>query len=195
QICCGQRVTGVAYENDQIKGVTVNGQIHPADKVILAAGSWSGQIEGLKIPVRPMKGQALAVEAPFVLTHTIHNEAGIIAPRRDGRILIGATVEDAGFDKRSTVEGVYGLLSSAMQFFPALKDATILETWAGLRPRAIDDWPVLGPVAGYNGLYISTGHFRNGILLAPATTQLIVDWVFEQTSTINVVCLSPNRFL
>lgn len=190
----GRVVSEFIKDRNCVTGVMVNGEAYTAAKVILAAGSWSGQVQGFSVPVRPTKGQALALEAPFVLHYTIHSEAGYVAPRRDGRILIGATVEEAGFDKRSTVAGVFSLLERAMSLFPALREATILETWAGLRPRAIDDWPVLGPVVGYEGLIAATGHFKNGILLAPATAQLLIDWATDQTPEIDVACFSPNRF-
>jgi glycine oxidase len=190
----GEAVTGLIRQKDRVAGVRAGAQAYSADRVVVAAGSWSGMIEGLSLPVRPAKGQALALEAPFVISHVLQSSTGYIAPRRDGRLLIGATVEEAGFDKRSTAEGVRQLLDQAIHFLPALKGATLRQTWAGLRPRAGDDLPILGPMAGYEGLIIATGHFRKGILLAPITAQLVVAWVTGIIPALDVAPFSPDRF-
>jgi len=115
-------------------------------------------------------------------------------PRRDGRLLVGATVEEAGFDKRPTASAVQELLTAAIRFLPALKEATVLGSWAGLRPRAADDLPILGPAPGCEGLIAATGHFRNGILLAPITAHLVTDWVMGVRPRLEVEPFSPSRF-
>jgi glycine oxidase len=115
-------------------------------------------------------------------------------PRRDGGLMIGASVEQAGFDQRVTVGAIQALLSWAMRSVPALRDASIGQMWAGLRPRAADDLPILGPVAGCDGLYIATGHFRNGILLAPITAQLVTEWLGGSAPAMDVAPFSPDRW-
>jgi len=190
----GQQVNALLAEGRRVTGVQVGGQSHRTDWVVVAAGSWSGSIDGLSLPVRPAKGQAIALEAPFVINHSLESAYGYIAPRRDGRLVVGATVEEAGFDKRSTAQGILELLARAIQVIPALKEATFLQAWAGLRPRASDDLPVLGPSARAEGLIIATGHFQKGILLAPITAQLVVDWVSGQPPTVDVTPYSPDRF-
>jgi glycine oxidase len=190
----GQAVAGLVRPGERVTGARAGNQVYHAPWVVLAAGSWSGLLEGLSLPVRPAKGQALALEAPFVISCVLHHAAGYIAPRRDGRLLVGATVEEAGFDQRSTVEGIHYLLDWVIHFIPALKEAAIRQTWAGLRPRAADDLPILGPMAGYEGLIVATGHFRNGILLAPITAQLVAGWVAGRTPELDVAPFSPDRF-
>jgi len=194
QIRSGEPVVDIRVDGTRITGVQLSGGVHDCAAVILAAGSWSGGIPGLHIPVRPMKGQALAVRANVVIQHAIQRVDTYVVPRRDGRILIGATVEEAGFDTRVTVEAMQTLLAAGVQAVPALCDATIVDMWAGLRPRAGDDLPIIGPVAACEGLYLATGHFRNGILLAPITAQLMGEWLAGETPSVDVGRFSPDRF-
>ena len=196
QIRAGQPVTRVLREGSRVTGVQVGQFIHRAGTVVVAAGSWSGSIEGLTLPVRPVKGQALSLEAPVIIFHIIDHAAGYVTPRSDGRLLVGATVEDAGFDKRSTAGATHELLSGAIRAVPALGRAAIRETWAGLRPATADEMPVLGPVPSAQGLIAATGHFRNGILLAPLTAQLVTGWACGKMPDpgIDLRRFSPERF-
>ena len=195
QINAGMAVTRILREGDNVRGVQAGQFTHRAGQVVIAAGSWSGNIEGVKLPVRPVKGQAASLEAPVIIFHIIHHAGGYVTPRRDGRVLLGATVEEAGFDKRSTAGAVHELLSGAIRAMPVLGRAAIRETWAGLRPAAADEMPVLGPVPGVQSLIVATGHFRNGILLAPLTAQLVCDWATGKTPTgIDLRRFSPGRF-
>jgi glycine oxidase len=196
QIHAGQAVTRVLRDGKSVTGVQVGQFTHRAKAVVVAAGSWSGGIEGLAFPVRPMKGQALALEAPVIIFHIIDHAAGYIAPRRDGRVLVGATVEDAGFDKRPTAGATLELLSGAVRAMPALSRATLRETWAGLRPVSSDEMPLLGPVTGTDGLIAATGHYRNGILLAPLTAQLVTSWASGKRPDVGIDIrrFSPERF-
>jgi glycine oxidase len=194
QVLQGRQVTRIVKDGGRVAGVEAGSTIYRAPAVIIAAGSWSGTIEGLSLPVRPAKGQALSLDAPFVLSHIIDSEAGYVVPRRDGRLLVGATVEDAGYDKRVTVSAIQSLLAGVSRAVPALKDSAIREMWAGLRPCAADSLPVLGPMAGCEGLFAATGHFRNGILLAPITAQLVTAWLTRKPLTVDVSSFSPNRF-
>jgi glycine oxidase len=163
------RITGVALADSKE---------FAADVVVLAAGAWSRQIGGiapeLLPPVRPIKGQMLTlqmdVRAPLV-RHVLWVPGAYLVPRNDGRLLIGATVEEKGFDTALTAGGVLSLLEAAWRSMPALEELPITEMWAGHRPGSRDDAPILGP-APLHGLFYATGHHRNGILLAPVTADL-----------------------
>jgi glycine oxidase len=191
-IRAGCEVTQLAREGERVMGVWANGEKYAASQIVIANGSWAQTLTGL--PVRPAKGQALALAAPFVLKYILDGAGVYIVPRRDGRLIVGATVEDAGFDKRSTAEDARYLLTQAIRFLPALKEATVLSHWAGLRPRSVDDLPVLGRLPNHNNVTVATGHFRNGILLAPVTAQLVTEWVSGQTPSVDVRPFAPDRF-
>ncbi len=190
----GAPVTELLRKGERTVGAVVNGKSVSAEWIVLAAGSWSGEVAGLRLPVRPAKGQALALEAPFRLRHAIDCEAGYIVPRANSELLIGATVEDAGYDTRPTAAGIGDLLAGITHFLPTLRGASVLRTWAGLRPRSADDLPILGPMNGAQGLIIASGHFRNGILLAPITAQLVKDWVSGAKTDSDLHLFSPDRF-
>ncbi len=173
----------VALECDErrVLGVRSERGFSPATTVVVAAGAWSGAIPGLPDacapPVTPVKGQMLALAIPrgFV-RRTTWVPGAYLVPREDGRLLIGATAEHVGFDERVTAEGVRRLLDAALAAAPSLGDFGICETWAGLRPGSPDERPILGATAR-DGLVLATGHYRNGILLAPITAQVIADFV------------------
>jgi glycine oxidase len=114
-------------------------------------------------------------------------------PRRDGRIVAGSTLEDAGFDKHVTPSGIRKILDTALELVPGLADAEIIETWAGLRPGTPDDLPVLGPT-DIEGLLVATGHYRNGILLAPGTAKLLRLWILNGQVPMDTTAFSPLRF-
>jgi glycine oxidase len=188
----GCEVTHWVREGERVSGVWANGEKYLAAHIVVANGSWAQALTGL--PVSPAKGQALALAAPFTLKHILDIAGVYMVPRRDGRWLVGATVEDAGFDKRPTAEGLRDLLARAIRFLPALKEATVLSHWAGLRPRSPDDLPVLGPLPHQDQVLVATGHFRNGILLAPITAQLVAEWVNGQPFSVEVQAFAPSRF-
>jgi glycine oxidase len=127
------------------------------------------------------------------IQRVLWSERIYIVPRNDGRIVAGATVEYAGFDKRTTAGGVEKILSAAIELAPGLKDAHLEETWAGLRPDTPDHLPILGPT-DMDGLLMATGHFRSGILLTPLTARLICEWITEQRVTVDWDRFSPMRF-
>lgn len=172
-------VVEVIIERDMIQGVRLPHETLPADTVILAAGVWSRHLRGLppgvRPPVRPVKGQMLALQIPphtVLMRYIIWGPDAFLAPRSDGRLLVGATVEEAGFDQQPTAGGILTLLRGAVELCPATASLPIVEMWAGLRPGSPDNGPILGPT-GIQGLIMATGHFRNGILLAPLTDQAI----------------------
>lgn len=184
-------------ENGRIVGVELPRQKLFASTVILAGGCWSGLLAGLdlKVPTYPVKGQVVALQAqapPF--EHILHSSDVYLAPRYDGRVLIGATEEhDAGFDKSVRTEAVQDLLARATALVPKLGDAEFVDAWAGLRPGTPDRRPILGK-SGMPGLVFATGHFRNGILLAPLTAKLIAQTVMTEIDSPKLRPFSIDRF-
>lgn len=167
-------------------GVRIAGEVRPAAAVVLAAGAWCGSIAGVpaeaKPPVRPLKGQMLAVQmdpAAPILTHVVWAPTTYLIPRLDGRLLIGATVEERGFDDSITAGGLLTLLDRAWRALPTIEELPIVETWAGFRPTSRDDAPIFGPTP-VDGLFLATGHHRNGILLAPMTADAVSAAVLGQ---------------
>src|SRR4029077_17083732 len=163
---------------------------------IIAAGCFSATIEGIApdAPVRPAKGQMVALRADDLkMERVLWSERIYLVPRNDGRILAGATVEYAGFDKRTTAGGIEKILSAPIDLAPGLAIARSEETWAGLRPDSPDHLPILGPT-DMDGLLIATGHFRSGILLTPITARLICEWITEQRVSVDWERFSPLRF-
>jgi len=174
-----------------------SGHVEPASRVILAAGAWSGQIAGLPrpLPVTPLRGQMVSVDMiPRVLGRVVLSEGCYLIPRGDGRLLVGATMERAGFREGNTPRGVQTLVAAAMQVLPAVGDAPLVELWSGLRPGTPDELPILGPDPDMAGLYYATGHFRNGILLAPITAKVIADVVLGRTPAVPIEAFAATRF-
>ncbi len=176
-------VSGVAIECDERRVLGVRSALGfaPASIVINAAGAWAAHIDGIPPAVRPavtpVKGQMLALAVPDGFIHRATWVPGAyLVPRTDGRLLIGATVEDAGFDERVTAAGIDTLLHAALAAAPSLGVFTVTESWAGLRPATPDGRPFIGPTA-IAGLLLATGHYRNGILLAPVTAAMIASFV------------------
>ncbi len=170
----GETVMALLVEGSRVTGVQLTNQQIYADRVVVAAGSWSGGLLeplGLNVKTIPARGQMLAVRSS-AFSHVLHSSRVYLVPRANQRLLIGATVEYAGFEKALTVNALYRLLDAAIELVPALADAEILETWCGFRPDTSDHLPVIGS-SGIDNLWLATGHFRNGILLAPITAQLL----------------------
>jgi glycine oxidase len=161
----------------RVEAVRVGTERLAADHFVLAAGPWSAELAagaGLDVPVQPRRGQlvALAPHRPL-LSRIVTREQYYLVPKPDGTIVVGSTEEAVGFDSRATAGGVRLLLEVAMSVLPALEDATLRSAWAGLRPVTPDELPLIGPAAGFDNLLLATGHFRNGILLAPVTAERI----------------------
>jgi glycine oxidase len=171
---------------------------HLAPVVVNCCGAWSATVSTnpeFPIPVRPVKGQMLSLAAPRrdFLKHTVRSAEAYLVPRSDGRILVGATLEQAGFDKRVEPEVIQKFHQFAANFAPDLGEARMLEAWAGLRPGTPDNLPVMdkSPLAGY---FVATGHFRNGILLAPVTAAIMASVVRRLESPFDIAAFSLERF-
>jgi glycine oxidase len=189
-------------ETGRCVGVIAGVEKIAAKHVVIAAGFASGTIEGIAryAPTIPMRGQMVALQSEKVDLHrVVRSERGYIVPRGNGRCVTGSTIENVGAEKRVTPKGINKILSAAVEMVPALADAAIVETWCGLRPDTPDHLPSLGPT-DIEGLLIATGHFRNGILLAPITAKVIVEWITRQTilndktTSVNWDVFSPMRF-
>lgn len=193
-------VRQIVVKNNRVQGVRLsNGEMLPAKTVVLAAGAWSQKIAGLpadtRPPVRPVKGQMLALQMPPNQPLIKHMVTGPIylLPRTDGRLLIGATVEEKGFDTQVMAGAIFDMLGRARQMLPAIDELPIVETWAGLRPATPDESPILGPT-GIQGLIAATGHYRHGILLAPITAQAICRLVLTGKIMPEIEPFLPQRF-
>lgn len=196
-------IAGCGVGKIQLADGTVTG-IHTelgflsAKKIVVAAGAWSSSIEaeGALLPrldVEPVRGQMLCFHAPGFARQVIYSSRGYIIPRRDDRLLAGSTSEHVGFDKQVTEAGVDAIRSMAFQIAPTLGQFPIVDSWAGFRPRAKDDLPVLGSVEDVKGLFYATGHYRNGILLAPITGEVIAEAIVGDLSEWRA--FSPQRFV
>jgi glycine oxidase len=195
---CGVREVEVF--NGRARAVVTDRGREPADMVVLAAGAWSREIAGIPTaylpPVRPIKGQMMALRMDAVaplLRHVIWLPRGYLVPRRDGRLIIGGTVEERGFDDSMTAGGLLALLEGAWRAVPTIEELPIAETWVGFRPGSRDDAPILGP-SGIDGLVIATGHHRNGILLTPVTAAMVSAYVLSGSLPDSALPFVPGRF-
>lgn len=191
----GDEVTAVTMEDGRVTGVATNKTSFQASKVVNCAGAWSGKIAPQRFPTRPVKGQMLCLVMPSrtLVKHVIRSPHAYLIPRSDGRLLVGATVEEAGFDKRTDRATIQLLHRAALELVPQLREAKILEDWAGLRPGTPDALPILGETET-PGYYVATGHFRDGILLAPITAQVLTAVIEGRAPGHDLSAFSPSRF-
>ncbi|MEQ1870633.1 MAG: glycine oxidase ThiO [Vicinamibacterales bacterium] len=192
------RVTRISAATGELTVFTERGAL-VADAVVLAAGSWSSQIEldGCqgRIPVAPVRGQLLQLQwSGTPLTRVVWGERCYVVPWRDGTVLVGATVEDAGFDERTTVAGVRELLAAICELAPSAADATFAGARVGLRPAAPDHVPIVGRSAAHPELIYATAHYRNGVLLAPLTALLVADLLLDGRRDPLLDLMTPARF-
>ena len=194
-ISSGTAVTELLLSDGQVAGIRTDKTTYGAPVVVNCAGAWAGDLPPHRFPTRPVKGQMLAVVGVKpVLQHVIRASEVYLVPRSDGRILIGATVEEAGYDKRTDADTIQRLQQAAIDLVPALKAARVLEAWAGLRPGTPDDLPILGATTT-PGYFVAAGHFRNGILLAPVTALVMAQMVTGTEPEYDISAFSPARFL
>ncbi len=193
-------VAAVETRGGRVTGLRHRGGSCTADVVILAAGAWCRNIAGLAAdllpPVRPIKGQMIALwmdpRAPL-LSHVLWAPGVYLVPRRDGRLLIGATTEERGFDPHLTAGGIYALLDAAWRTLPGIEELAIDEMWVGFRPGCRDDAPVIGP-SRVEGLIYASGHHRNGILLLPATVEAVAHLVTHGETLAEIEPFGIERF-
>lgn len=183
ELCSNEPVERLVVDGGRITAVETTGGSYQPDVCVMSAGAWSSKIEGLpqtdQLPIRPVKGQALSVDlsSPPEIEHVIRGPSTYCVPKDDGRMVIGSTMEEEGYDKRTTAGGVLDLLHKAYEILPFIYEQELLETWANLRPASVDSLPVIGPSKHTENLVFATGHYRNGILLTPITIELISAWI------------------
>lgn len=191
----GQPVVAVEIADSKAAGVRTNKKTHAASIVVNCAGAWAGEITLVGFPAHPVKGQMLSVAMADenLLRHVVRTPDVYLIPRSDGRLVIGATSEEAGFDKQLVPETIEKQRRAAVEVMPALANAPVLETWAGLRPGTPDKLPILGatPIAGY---FVATGHYRDGILLAPATGRVMGQVVAGEQPEFALAAFAAERF-
>lgn len=194
------QVKSLITERGRAVGVeTSRGAIH-APVVVVAAGAWTSFLNssGNALPpvsIEPVRGQMLCFETnPRLARHVIYSPRGYLVPRLDGRLLAGSTTEHAGFEKRVTAQGVHAITTHALEIAPGVGNLPLLDSWAGLRPRAEDEWPIMGACAETRGLFYATGHYRNGILLAPLTGELLAEQITTGKQAPLMSAFSPERF-
>jgi len=191
-VASGAEVIGVEVENGRVIEAVTTRSRYPGNVVVNCAGAWARQVGPVTIPTIPVKGQMLAV-TPAEVSHVIRGNGVYLIPRGSGRLVIGATVEDAGFDKRVEPQTIQRMHQAAAVLVPQIGQARILEDWAGIRPGTPDKLPIMSAtsIAGY---YACTGHYRDGILLAPITAKLMSQMIRQEMPEFDLGAFSLGRF-
>jgi glycine oxidase len=194
-ISSGTTVTSVLVQDGRAAGAITDKTSYGAAVVVNCAGAWAGQLPPQHFPTRPVKGQMLSMAASTrdLVRHVVRAPEVYLVPRSDGRILVGATVENAGYDKRTDADAIQRMRRAAIELVPALGEARILEEWAGLRPGSPDNLPILGATRT-PGYFVATSHFRDGILLTPITAHLMAQMIAGARSEYDLSPFSPQRF-
>jgi glycine oxidase len=195
----GVRVDAIVASSGRASGVMLgNGSVESADIVVVAAGAWINHIRGLEadeVPIRPVRGQIICFQGrPAMLGPAIFSLRGYLVPRRDGRLLAGSTMEDAGYDHSVTMAGMGRIITGANALVPRLSTLPFREAWSGLRPATDDLMPVLGPSPSFSNVLYAAGHYRSGILLSAITGEIIADLAVGRAPSINLEPYSPARF-
>jgi len=195
QIETGCVVEDFQLNDDRVRRVLTSAGARTADAVCIAGGAWSAGIAqrlGVELTVKPMRGQIVLLRADSPpLRHVVNHGPRYLVPRPDGRLLIGSTEEDVGFDKRTTGDAVAGLITFATRLAPSLGQLEVERSWAGLRPATPDGCPIIGRAADLENAYIATGHFRAGLTLAPATAVVLGELIRGLTPTVDLAAMSP----
>lgn len=190
-------VTDLLHQDRHMIGVDTPQDRIVAEQVVLAGGAWSEELlkrTGLHLPIAPVRGQMIVFKAvPGLLAHIIVKQERYLIPRRDGHILAGSTVEHCGFDRTTTLAAREELQAAALALVPALAQYPVAYQWAGLRPGSPTGVPFIGPHPELAGLYVNAGHFRNGLVLAPASARLLADLLLKRTPIIDPAPYLPVR--
>jgi len=191
----GITASRLAVSGGRVTGIETGSGRFLAGLTVVAAGAWAGALGGLPLPlpVRPVRGQILVLEPRTRLRHVLHGPSVYAVPRADGTILLGATIEEAGFDVRATAGGVSGLLAEGFRLSPALRDAVLREVRVGLRPGTPDDLPIIGET-GLPGLLLAAGLFRKGVLLAPVVAEAVASLASCSPPPVPLGPYSAGRF-
>jgi len=192
-VSSGSEVKSLLISEGQVTGVQTEKTSYSSAIVVNCAGAWSGCIAPDRFPVRPVKGQMLAVVGGPVLKHVVRSEKVYLVPRGDRRLVIGSTLEDAGYNKQTDVNAIQQLFHAAIELAPGLAESKVHEAWAGLRPGTPDDLPILGETST-SGYFVAAGHFRDGILLAPVTAQVMTKLVLGSSLGYDLAHFAPSRF-
>jgi glycine/D-amino acid oxidase-like deaminating enzyme len=193
-ISSGAEVKSLLVEGGRVSGVKTDTTTYAAEKVVNCAGAWAGTIAPYDLPVKPVKGQMLAVVEAPALKHVVRSKQVYLVPRSDRRLVIGSTLEEAGFNKQTDVNTLQRLFEAAVELVPGIARSRRHEAWAGLRPGTPDELPILGETA-VSGFFAATGHYRDGILLAPITARVMADLLVDGSCGHDLAAFSPNRFM
>ncbi len=189
----GINVESLQITDNRVVGIQTSSGHVSCSTVVVAAGAWTGLVHPA-VKTEPIRGQMICLSAkPQLARHVIYSPRGYLVPRQDGRVLAGSTSEKAGFVKEVTVGGLKTILTNATEISPEVTTLPMVDSWSGLRPRAADGLPVLGPCGEIDGLIFATGHYRNGILLTPITGELIASVILDQPPPA-LTPFSPDRF-
>jgi glycine oxidase len=192
------RVSRFVVEGQKVTGVRTTQGTISAGAVVVASGAFSVLLSdefGIHLPVYPVKGDLLAVKArPVPIRANIYNSRCYIVPKRDGRVIIGATEEPGVYDRHPTLGGVASLSRAAVELIPSLSHAPFASVWGGLRPGSPDSRPILGSVEGWEGLLLATGHYRNGVLLSAVTGEIVAALALGETSPADISPFLHQRF-
>lgn len=184
-----QEVTAIETDGEVVTGVRTSQGTLSAGQVVIAGGAWSAELLQLvdrTLPVEPVHGQMMLFKAkPGLVNRVVLKDGRYVIPRSDGRVLVGSTLEHIGFEKRTTEEAAKSLYETALDIVPALSEYPIEHHWSGLRPGSPEGIPYIGQVTGYRNLYINAGQYRNGLVLAPASTRLLADILLKRETIIS----------
>jgi glycine oxidase len=194
-----QVIQQLVHQGDRVTEVQTDTIRYQPGTVALCAGAWSGMIAGrlaLSMTTRPVKGQMLTADCRVSPVRVpLHAGSALFVPRSDGRLTLGVTVEEAGFNNQVTLEGLRNILAWTTALVPAVGQLPLLRAWAGLRPATADGWPYMGPLLPLRNCWVSTGHFRKGILLAALCARLVAGSIFAQRLDEALVPFKPTRRL
>lgn len=183
-------VYSLYQDEGDVLGVEGTQMIFSARRTVLCAGAWTGKLLetlGVETAIKPMRGQMILFKAPpKLLNRVVLMDGYYLIPRKDGRVLVGSTLEDVGFDKQTTHVALQALREAAFKMLPQLKGYEVERHWSGLRPGSLDGIPLMGEVPNYRNLYTSTGHFRNGLVLAPAAARGMADLLLKREAVIDM---------